>query len=307
MVAGVVNLIIAPFIGGSVFTKLWGVEPLAYIGAVLVMGGLGIITLSWLIPGTMGRRGGHTGTDEEVLRRWSQVTQQYFELFDHDLGRPLRRILGKEREVRAVLQASGPAVEPVVAELLHEVETQAPSFRLMLSNIYVLVQLEAPDSPPRLQPVEPSEVVRKVVDRYTPIAVESQKEITWWAEPAEFGIVYSDGSAIEHIVTNQVDNAVRFATAHVEIRITRNPSHFFIRVWDDGTGISTQYTYHIFDRGWTPEVARREEKTSSGLGLFIARALARRHGGDLTVESVAAPDSDHHTAFLLSLPLGEPE
>ena len=60
---------------------------------------------------------------------------------------------------------------------------------------------------------------------------------------------------------------------------------------------------HLFDRGWTPEVARREEKVSSGLGLFIARTLARRFAGDLTIESVAGPDPDHHTEFLLSLPL----
>ena len=82
--------------------------------------------------------------------------------------------------------------------------------------------------------------------------------------------------------------------------------HFFIRVWDDGPGISPPYLPHIFDHGWTPEVARREEKTSSGLGLFIVRTLAQNTGGDITVESVAEPDSEHYTAFLLGLPLQGP-
>lgn len=129
--------------------------------------------------------------------------------------------------------------------------------------------------------------------------------MTWWSEPAEFGIVYSDSSAIEHIVTNLVDNGMRFATARVEVSISKNPTHFFVRVWDDGPGIADQYLQHIFERGWTPEVARREEKPSSGLGLYIARTIANRNGGDVTVESVAEPDSDHHAAFLLSLPLGK--
>ncbi|MEE3248129.1 MAG: ATP-binding protein, partial [Chloroflexota bacterium] len=71
---------------------------------------------------------------------------------------------------------------------------------------------------------------------------------------------------------------------------------------DDGPGIGTQYVQHLFDRGWTPEVVRREEKSSSGLGLFIARSLARQLGGDLTVETDDQADGDHHTAFLLSLP-----
>ena len=108
-------------------------------------------------------------------------------------------------------------------------------------------------------------------------------------------------------MTNLVDNAVRFATGHVEIRLTKNPTHFFIRVWDDGPGIASHYLQHIFDRGWTPEVVRREEKSSSGLGLFIAQTLAGRCRGELTVESESAPDPNHHTAFLLSLPSAQAE
>ena len=294
VLSGVVFIILAPFIGEDLFDTLLGVEPLAYIGAVLV------------IPGLLGRKGSPRAAHEEAVGEWSQLTQQYFDLFHHDLGRPLRRILGKERELRAIQESSGSVTDPAVKELLDEIERQAPNFRLMMSNIQVLVQLEAPNPPAQLQAVEPTEVVRRIVDRYIPVAVESQKEITWWSEPAEFGIVYSDGSAIEHIVTNLVDNAVRFATTHVEIKITKNPSHFFIRIWDDGPGIAPQYMQHIFDRGWTPEVARREEKSSSGLGLFIARTLANGYGGQLTMESVATPDQNHHTAFLLSLPLREP-
>jgi signal transduction histidine kinase len=297
---------LSPLIGKALFATLWGIEPLAYIGVVLVMGGLAAISLSYFIRGLMDRKS-HSNAEDGAFQRWSQVTQQYFELFDHDLGRPMRRILGKERQLRAVLERSGASPDPAVIEFLYEIERQVPNFRLMMSNIQVMVQLEAARSPGRLQPVEPAEVIRKIVDRYTLVAAESQKEITWWAEPAELGIVYSDSSAVEHIVTNLVDNAVRFAVSHIEVKLTKNPSHFFIRVWDDGPGIAPRYIQHVFDRGWTPEVARSEEKASSGLGLFIARTIAKRYGGDLIVESVAAPDSHHHTAFLLSLPLGKTE
>ena len=303
VLAGLVALILAPFISKSLFPNLWGVEPLAYIGAVLVMAGLGVACLTYVISHALVRRSTSLGMDRG-LQQWSQTTQQYFELFHHDLGRPLRRILGKERELRAILESSGTKIDPPVSELLNVIESQAPSFRLMMSNIQVLVQLEDPGQTERLEPIEPTEIIRKIVDRYTPLAAEQEKEITWWAEPPEFGIVYSNGSAIDHILTNLVDNAVRFASGHIEIKITRNPSHLFFRVWDDGPGIGAQYTQHIFDRGWTPEVARREEKTSSGLGLFIARTLARNYGGDLMVESMAAPAQNHHCAFLLSLALG---
>ena len=306
VVAGALSVALAPLLGASVSESLWVIEPLAYVGGMLLIAGLAVLTASYVLPGMADRdrlaKDGRAHTPE----RWSEVTQQYFEVFHHDLGRPLSRIVGKERELRAALEARSGAIDPAVADLLDEIERQGPNFRLMMSNIQVLIQLEAGPATGRDHAVEPAEVVRKIVERYNAIAGETDKQITWWSEPAEFGIVYSDSSAIEHIVTNLVDNAVRFASAQVEVRLTRNPTHFFVRVWDDGPGIAPQHVQHLFDRGWTPEAARRDEKVSSGLGLFIARTMASRQHGELTVESVPEPDEDHHTGFLLSLPLGSP-
>lgn len=306
-VAGIAGVVVSGPLGDDVSPdKLWGMEPLAYVGLLTSLAGLGLVSLSYVVPHALVRTRFGRASNTDISRQWSTTTQQYFDLFNHDLGRPLRRILGKEREIRAVLGSQDLKADPRVLELLDEIEQQAPNFRLMMANIGALVQLEAPHVDSSPQPVEPSEIVRRIVDRYTPIASESKKEITWWSDPGEYGIVYSYSPAIEHIVTNLVDNGVRFARSHVEVKLTKNPTHFFIRVWDDGPGMPHQYIQHVFDRGWTPEVSRREEKSSSGLGLFIARTMARRHGGELTVDSTTGSGSDHQTAFLLSLPLLDP-
>lgn len=295
---------LAPLIGEALFAAIWGVEPLTYIGAALLIVGLAALALTYALPQAL-RRGASEGTECRDMRDWSSVTQQYFELFDHDLGRPLRRILGKERELRAFLRASDDGDNSAeVVDLLDEIEMQAPNFRLMMSNIRVLIQLEAPDASFSPQPVEAAAVVRRIVDRYIPVASDAKKSITWWADPSEFGIVYSDSAAIEHIVTNLVDNAIRFADSQVEVGLSRDEARFFVRVWDDGPGVPARYRRHIFERGWTPAVARREEKTSSGLGLYIAHTLAVRYGGDLAIES-AASEPDEQAAFALSLPLND--
>ena len=301
--SGLIFLILSLFIGPAAFDSLWVVEPLAYIGSVLLILGLAICAagLAALAIGAS-ERNGKERTEGEQGHQWSDTTRQIFELVDHDLGRPMRRIAGKERELRAVLQASQSPMDPSVIDLLDEIARQTPNFRLMLSNVQVLVQLEAPGGPMSIAPVEPSEVVRRITDRYTPVAAEGRKEISWWAEPPDFGIFYADASAIDHIVTNLVDNAIRYAHTHVEVRLTKEDSRFFIQVRDDGPGIGAHYVEHVFGRGWTPEMARREEKTSSGLGLFIARTLAQRAGGELTVETVEEPDANSYTAFLLELP-----
>ena len=304
--AGLICLILSFLIGHVLFDILWVFEPLTFIGSMVMIGGLtvaasalgiAILKANWRSLGD--------STDAHQSEHWRETTRQFFELFDHDLGRPLRRIAGKERELRAAIRAAGGPDDTGVQELLDEIARQTPNFRLMLSNIQVLVQLEAPGDQSPTGPVEPSEVVRRIADRYFPIAAEAGKELTWWAEPQDFGIVSSDSHAIEHIVANLVDNAVTHALGNVEISLSKDESCFYVQVWDDGPGIASHYLEYLFERGWTPEVGQREEKTSSGLGLFIARTLARRCGGELTVDSVAAPQDGHHTAFLLALPLKE--
>lgn len=298
---GLLLVLLSPALGESITPgSLWWIEPIAYIGAgVFILGALvalvGFQFASRRAPGVSG--------DE---RSWSQVTQDYFDTFAHDMGRPLRRILGKQREARAVLNETGQVTPHMVSELLDEIENQAPNFRLMIENVRVLVDLEDENAAPAVEPVDAAAIVRNVSDRYTPIARERGLELVWWCEPSEFGLVYGDGSALDHVITNLVDNAAKFAEGHIEIRLTRSDQSYLVRVWDDGSGIAESHLAHVFDRGWTPELSARSEKQSSGLGLFIASTLSERCGGELLVDSQqanGATSDEHYTTFTLSLPL----
>ncbi|HIF71747.1 MAG TPA: HAMP domain-containing histidine kinase [Dehalococcoidia bacterium] len=309
-VTGFVLVLLSPVIGESISPgELWWIEPVAYIGAgVFILGALVALVSIQLTTKRIDQ--------SEDERTWSQVTQDYFDTFAHDMGRPLRRILGKQREARAVLNETGEVTQRLVVELLDEIENQAPNFRLMIENVRVLVDLEDDTAASAVEPVDAAAVVRNVSDRYTPIARERGLELVWWCEPNEFGLVYGDGSALDHVITNLVDNATKFADGHIEIGLTRTDDSYLVRVWDDGIGIVESHLPHVFDRGWTPELSARAEKQSSGLGLFIANSLSQRCGGELLVESKqsngigtsASSDTDsdsgeHHTTFTLSLPL----
>ena len=152
----------------------------------------------------------------------------------------------------------------------------------MMSNIQVLIELETPNTGATLHAVEPAEVVRRIVDRYSLVAADAQKQIAWWSEPTEFGIVYSDSSAIEHIITNLVDNTVRYAEGYVEIGLTRDETHFYIRVWDDGPGIASRYLPYLFDRGLdargSPPRGAHQFRPGPLHRLHFSQALRRRPG-----------------------------
>ena len=302
-VLGLALMISSMFLpAAQVFPEPLAIEPLSYIGIAGVVLGLAISVSVYVVSGMRHRHAnGHNGADD-----WSKLTEQHFETFQHDLGRPMRRILGKCREVRGVLAATGEDVSAVVHELLDEIEEQAPSFRLMMGNIQVMINLETPDAPVERYPVEPSAVVSRIVERYTGQVAEQGKDIAWWSEPEDFGLVYSDAAALEHIIANLVDNALRYGGDYIEITITRDSYSFQVRVADDGPGIPVHYRTHLFDRGWTPQLGRSEEKTSSGLGLYISRTLARRYGGELSVEAMPVTADGAHTVFTLTLPVGAP-
>ena len=78
LMSGVVAIVLAPIIGKSTFEQLWVVEPLTYIGAILVIAGLATVTASYLVRGLTSGARRNNGADN-AMRQWSEVTQQYLE------------------------------------------------------------------------------------------------------------------------------------------------------------------------------------------------------------------------------------
>ncbi|MCA9587353.1 MAG: HAMP domain-containing histidine kinase [Myxococcales bacterium] len=103
------------------------------------------------------------------------------------------------------------------------------------------------------------------------------------------------------MVRNLVDNAVRHGATHVRVHISASRAEgdeaeeVRVAVEDDGPGIADADPERIFEPFYRGEQARQD--SGAGLGLGIAREIARRHGGDVTVDSARAP-----TRFVVTLP-----
>lgn len=115
--------------------------------------------------------------------------------------------------------------------------------------------------------------------------------------------VYGNPDQIERIIGNLLENAVRYtpANGNVEIAGKAHRSHVTVAVRDSGIGISGDHIERIFDRFWSAN-PEGERSGGTGLGLAIARALARRHGGDVTATSRLG----HGSEFIVTLPARPP-
>ncbi len=88
--------------------------------------------------------------------------------------------------------------------------------------------------------------------------------------------------AFKRAVANLVNNAARFAE-HVNVSATRRDGSLLIEVEDDGPGIPETEREHVFRPFYRLDHARNQDAGSTGLGLAIARDIARIHGGDIAL------------------------
>lgn len=97
----------------------------------------------------------------------------------------------------------------------------------------------------------------------------------------ETNMVRCDPDAVRQIVANMLDNAAKYAAKSGPVAI--EASGRSIKVKDSGPGLARDEMKHVFDRFWRGDNRLTSETGGSGLGLSIARELARQMGGDLTV------------------------
>jgi signal transduction histidine kinase len=109
--------------------------------------------------------------------------------------------------------------------------------------------------------------------------------------------VYGNPTQVERILVNLIENALNYTPrgGHVSVAVEPTRTATLIVVRDTGIGIAPEHVERIFDRFWRVEQARSQG--GSGLGLAIARALARRHGGDVKVESRPGAGSEFVASF----------
>jgi signal transduction histidine kinase len=92
--------------------------------------------------------------------------------------------------------------------------------------------------------------------------------------------------ALQRCLTNLLDNAIRYG-GRATVKLEDSAEWLTIRICDDGPGISEQQLEQAFEPFFRAEASRNRETGGTGLGLGIARNIARAHGGDLVLRNRA--------------------
>ena len=218
-----------------------------------------------------------------VSRRAMRPVQDSFErqrAFVADASHELKTPLTLIRANAEVLARGdmGEEDRELVEDLLDETDRMSG----VLSDLLLLARLDAGKLAVAQESFDLPSVLDNTVERFSTRA--DAREVNVEVQGPEALMALGDAARTDQILAVILDNALRFTPAGSRITASVVPANGVVTVAirDEGPGIALEHLPHIFDRFYRAEEARTREGGGAGLGLAIARDLARAQNGDLT-------------------------
>lgn len=240
-------------------------------------------------------------TFNELLGRLgaSLVQQRQFMA---DASHELRTPVATARTAAGVALQRPHRDEDDYRDTLEIIEQQTARLSRIVDDMFLLARADAGNFPVRKTPLYLDEVVDEVVRATRVLAGPRQVEIHLNATAG--AVMTGDEDLIRRLIANVLDNAVRHAPAGsaVTVHLIAAGARYEIAVNDAGPGVPAAAQPHIFERFYRADSSRsRANDSGAGLGLPLARWIARVHGGDVTL----LRSSDQGSTFLIALAAGE--
>ena len=184
-------------------------------------------------------------------------------------------------------------LQPETAELLGLLQEQTERMSRMAK---VLLEMSELRSVPCEDDVELGPLSEEVLTDLAPLAEHKDIALNCSGD----ALIIGSDTLLYRLVFNLVENAIRYSRpgSTVNVSISDNDSHVFLRVEDQGPGIPKQYRESIFQPFFRLDKSRSRAYGGAGLGLALVWEIATLHGGTAEVES----SSENGTVMLVALP-----
>ena len=230
----------------------------------------------------------------DELRRLSALRADFVSLVSHELRSPMAAVIGAARTLQSRWRTmSSDQREAFLALIADETNRLAA----LIGDVLDTSRIEAGTFSYTFTDVD----LGRLVEDTVAIASIGQEDVRVRADVAPaVPSIRGDRERLRQVVTNLIDNAVKYSREGDEVEVTVRPENGSVRitVTDHGPGIPLDQQRLIFEKFGRAEVPG-SSKPGTGLGLFIARSIAEAHGGSLDVRSRPAGGA----AFVLTLPL----
>jgi K+-sensing histidine kinase KdpD len=231
----------------------------------------------------------------KALRELDTMRTEFLANVSHELRTPLAVIKGS---ANSLLQPDVIFDEETRREFLVSIDKDADILTRLVDDLLMISRLEADALQVTKKPHKLDDVIYGIEDRLNNITMKHHLHINI---PRDIPTVELDEVRIGEVLTNLVENAVKFAEDNTSITIDArlDGKEVIISVTDEGIGIPPELHQKIFERFFQGNGRKAGRRKGAGLGLAICQGIVETHGGRIWVESHSGKGSK----FSFSLPV----
>jgi PAS domain S-box-containing protein len=254
---------------------------------------------SWLSIGGVRYANGivYAFRDQTGEHRLEQLRREFITTLSHELRTPLAAVYGG---VHTLLRSDVDFDRDSRRPLLEMAVEQAERLRELADRVLVVEELDSDALALNEQPVDPNELVHRLVDAHR---TRTQNGQVVEVEEATAPRIVADPHRLESVLAALLDNAIKFSPngGRVAVAATASDRHVRFTVSDTGIGIAAGDQERIFEKFYRSDPEQTLGIGGAGLGLYIARTLAERMGGAISVDSQPGTGA----TFVVTLPRRE--
>ncbi len=236
--------------------------------------------------------------DITALKKLEIAKSMFVSMVAHELKSPLATIESSLNLVLSGLAGDEPERD---RQMMRRALLRASTLRTLVSDLLNLTAIETGNFSLKRQHADLGTIVREAVDAYSDKAADKKVAIHLeCVASSPIDPILADPNAVRSIVTNLVDNAIKYTPegGRVNVKVDGNGLYARVVVKDSGIGMSPAERDHIFDEFYRVKNDYTAHVPGTGLGLTLVRRLVDMHQGRIDVESAPGKGS----AFSVSLP-----
>jgi two-component system phosphate regulon sensor histidine kinase PhoR len=236
--------------------------------------------------------------DVTEIRRLETLRKDFVANVSHELRTPVTAVRSAVETLRHTLEHDGAAS----ARFVDMIDRNAQRLGALVEDLLDLSRIESHEYKPELEALPLRSIAEQVVSLLR-VRVDEKRQRLALEIPADGLVLQADRRALEQVLTNLVDNAVKYcppgASITLRAHVVDGGTSARVEIVDTGPGIEPRHLPRLFERFYRVDGGRSRDMGGTGLGLSIVKHLVEAMRGAVGVESTPGRGS----LFWFSLPL----
>ncbi|MBQ9950238.1 MAG: HAMP domain-containing histidine kinase [Clostridia bacterium] len=230
------------------------------------------------------------------LNAHDKIRDRFVADASHELKTPLAAIKALSE---SVIYCDDPPPE-LMLEFLKDINDQVDRLNNIVQDLLNVAKDASMNVEYTMEELNFSKILSEIIHLITPVAEKKGLKVKLQVDPDIK--IFGDKLRIERVITNLVDNAIKYTEkGSIEVRLRRERRDAILSVKDTGIGIPEEAIPRLFIRFYRVDKARSRATGGTGLGLSMVDEIVNRHSGTIKVESKVGEGSE----FTVRLPMSD--